>query len=167
MLSSTPITQERLRATLGFLLARLVPGIAVSILIAVGGCFEGGLDFWKSVETVVFLFVSGVFFSAAFGYPIAFLFGQPFYRFLTKHGYRRCSAYGMAGGLLGSLAWPVLFLLFYALGRSELPSLPNLLSGGVVGSACGAIAGAAFWLIARPDRTALTQQISYTNRPSA
>ncbi len=87
-----------------------------------------------------------VFISALLGYPIALLFGLPFFYVMRRYNRNELYCYLLAGPVLGVIAVAI-FCIYAA--PSNTWSLKWLVGGGLMGS----ISTLSFWLIARPDRS--------------
>ncbi|HEX4737217.1 MAG TPA: hypothetical protein VH331_06625 [Allosphingosinicella sp.] len=84
-------------------------------------------------------------------YLLELIFGSPALLLLGKNGYSSLKAFTMAG--LAAVAVPVLALLLLIVARGRITGYAfayNLIFFAVA----GCLAGATFWLVARPDRHA-------------
>lgn len=134
---------EDIRRTIaGFVIAPLVPGVLIAGLMLALSEREDALSMLKA--------------SVIFAYPIAFLLGVPSHAVLLRYGWTSWPAYVAAGALLGALVYVAAPALIEA-----AMLLQGVDAGGhvmfsamlfPVAAACGAIAAASFWPIARPDR---------------
>lgn len=135
-----------LRLLAGFAFAPIMPGLLV---IFVGMVLGGS----SNDNPAMLLWFLGL--AAVLSYPIACVLGVPIYFILRWRGYESYVAYLLAGGLLGAIDCFVCELA--ELGSSEASPQVNahlwattikFLPLGIIN---GALAGTAFWIIARPD----------------
>ena len=156
--NSKPDQSRVLRA---FLLAPFAPGITIATFMTVLGPFTG----WSLQDTILsaiglqlFAFLT----TLILGYPVALLFGLPAYWLLFKLGFRKWPVYVATCALLGIISWLLAdYIIFTAFDHRPIATR-NIIEGAEFGAICGAIAGIAFWRIARPDRPAQSQ-MSTTN----
>jgi hypothetical protein len=141
------------RTVVAFLIAPVVPGL-------LAGAY-GLVLRWQSGSGID---PNGVGFpvmiAAFFGYPVALLLGVPTHLSFQRLGWVSFLAYSLAGGGLGVLLFGFFFVppaLACALGAPadshECLVLGTYASNLDVMVLSSAIAGGAFWFIARPDRT--------------
>jgi hypothetical protein len=94
---------------------------------------------------------------AGFTYIFSLLFGVPTYLFLRARQLTEFWVAPVAGAMIALVTWHLLLTLF-VLSVAPVSALPSLLGGpGMARPAMffmlsGAVVGAIFWLIARPDR---------------
>ena len=123
-----------MRTVLGFLVAPLV----APVLFAVAALLFGG-------STLDARFVAG--YGIWVGYIVIAGLGIPTYLVLRLLRWRSLAAYAVVAFVLGVLAFEFLWM-------APLTPLWVLLKDWYIAAFCGlsgAIAGAAFWIIARPD----------------
>ncbi len=140
-------TDDPLYLLCAMLLAPLVPGLTIAILLTVIGSVGGHWSLLGALGSALFLLFCGLAFSLVLGYPAALLLGLPMHRLLRARGHHMWYAYAIAYALPGAVTWPLYDLLFHHVGR-------NSVIHAALGAACGAVAGAAFWVMIRPDQTA-------------
>lgn len=125
---------------MGFIIAPISPGIMV--VVAVEGLHSA------NTGTIWFLGLIAVL-----GYPIAFVLGVPFYLMLRRYGRVRFAECLIGGGALGATD-----CLIFMLAELSYPDRsPQLLETvGLhflpMGVLSGIVAGATFWLVAKPER---------------
>jgi hypothetical protein len=129
---------------LGFIVAPVVPGILVAMYAA--GLGSPGLG-------KAYIWLSGFL-----GYPTALIFGVPLHVMLRRARWASITVYSLAGAGLGIVPFAFFFVppawdCAWGAGADShaclvLPNLARLLPYSIV---AGGVAGAAFWLVARPD----------------
>jgi hypothetical protein len=143
-----------LRTILGFLIAPLSPGLLAVILAApfrAETAVSGPRGFSEAV------WIIGL--SAVLGYPIAVVFGVPLYVFFRSRGWNGLLVYTATGALLGLVIY-LIYVLLAEYSSNGLWGLATKFSNTALVQIplvmiCGAVAALFFWLIARPDRSAL------------
>jgi hypothetical protein len=129
---------KKMRFLLGFLVAPLVPGL----IFAINDQFSS-----SPVGPIWYLSLT-----ALVGYPIATILGIPMYYLLFRNKAAKFSFCILFGFILGTVAYLALFIPGLI---SAGPDAANAFKSGLgfllVSGFCGAIAGASFWLIARPE----------------
>jgi hypothetical protein len=148
----------------GFVVAPLSPGLAIAAVLIAPSVFP---DPVRAFTNAAVLGRTTVWFSALLGYPLAICLGIPVYGVLQKLQRREYWAYLVAGAAIGAFsyvevllgAWDFAIRAAFRLGINIWPVTPQVPDGSAVsaiwipvGMLFGAIAGSAFWVIARPDR---------------
>jgi hypothetical protein len=141
------------RALLGLFVGALVFGVAFATfdyVMAVSAAPDG-----KPHVFVLGKFMSATFLAWLFAVTVLIIIGRPTYLILARHGQWYVS--GLAGFVI---AFTIDFFLTLALRVAQTPpgeavfDLGGLLVGAAQISVFGAVAGLAYWLVARPDHLA-------------
>jgi hypothetical protein len=143
------------RALLGMLVGALVFGVAFAT-------FDYGMAVSAAPDGKPHVFVLGKFLSATFlawlfAVTVLIIIGRPTYLILARYPQWYVSVFA---GLV--ITFAVDFFLTLALRVAQTPpgeavlDLGGLLFGAAQISVFGAVAGLAYWLVARPDRLAVT-----------
>jgi hypothetical protein len=139
------------RALLGLFVGALVFGVAFALsdyLMAVSDAPEG-----KSHPFVWAAFFSATFLAWLFAVTVLIIIGRPTYLILARYHQWYVSVF--AGFII---AFAIDFFLTLALRLAQMPpgeavfEVGALLIGAAQVSIIGAVAGVAYWLVARPDR---------------
>jgi len=133
----------QLRTILAFLIAPLTPALALTfVALLAGGPIAGaGLGTYAMIL------------NAKVGYPVALAAGLPLFLLFRRLGWVGLAHTLAAGLALGAATGAFGSTDMFQIGdeNAERP-LGETLVFVVAGAACGALAAASFWLIARPDR---------------
>lgn len=143
------------RALLGLFVGALVFGVAFAAfdyLMAVSAAPAG-----KPHPFILGQFLSATFLAWLFAVTVLIIIGRPTYLILARYAQWYVSVFA---GLV--IAFAVDFFLTLALRVAQTPpgeavvGFSGLLIGAAQISVFGAVAGLAYWLVARPDRLAAT-----------
>ena len=134
-----------IRTILAFLIAPLTPALALTcFMLLAAGPFAG-----------LALGMYALMLNAWVGYPVALVAGLPLYILFRRLGWVGLVRYLGAGLALGAASGALGSSGMFDIGpQSAARSLGETLVFVAAGAACGALAAASFWLIARPDRGA-------------
>jgi hypothetical protein len=147
----------RFRAIFGFLIAPICPGLIALIIALPFRIGETGLGPREFSETA---WIGGL--AAVLGYPVAFVFGVPVYIFLRWRDWNGLPVYVASGALLGLVVYGF-YVLLPAYSSNGLRGMTAKISYTALTqiplvTTCGVVAALCFWLIARPDRSALVKR---------